>query len=332
VFDDFLKLSAELVAKGEAFAMATVVRCQPPASGKPGDKAIVHGEGRLSGWIGGGCAQPVVIREALKAIADGNPRFVRISPSPGAEEGVVDYTMTCHSGGALDIFIEPVTPKLHVLVLGRSPVAQALARLASSIGYDVTIVTAAAGEDDFGFGQARIIRAQDFDLRRVKITPQTYLVVSTQGEGDEEALEQAIRSADAVPYLAFVASKIKAEKVFEYLRDKGVAAEQIRRVRAPAGLDLGAASPEEIAVSILAEVVQVSRAKQTHGQLTRHESAISGGPPESSDEAEARDPICGMAVNISKATYKSEHQGMLFYFCCAGCKQQFERNQNQSST
>ncbi len=112
MFDQFLKKTSELLAQGESFVTATVVRCVAPTSGKPGDKAIIHGDGKIWGWIGGGCAQPVVVKEALKALVDGRPKLVRISPSESnPEEGTVDYTMTCHSGGALDIYLEPVLPK-----------------------------------------------------------------------------------------------------------------------------------------------------------------------------------------------------------------------------
>src|SRR5215469_11343504 len=299
MLDQLLKESAELVSRGEAFVMATVVRCTPPTSGKPGDKAIIHADGKLSGWIGGGCAQPVVIREALKALADGKPRLVRISPAAGGEEeGVVDYTMTCHSGGALDIYIEPVLPNLHVVILGRSPAARTLARLARAVGYDVSVVVPEA--DAEGFGDSAIIQAKGFDLSRIAITPRTYLVVSTQGEGDEEALEAAIHaSAAGAPYLAFVASKTKAGKVMEYLREKGFAPEKLSRVKAPAGLDLGAASPEEIAVSILAEIVQVRRAR----------AAVARDTPLPAVTKEAKDPICGMTVDVATARYKSEYEG-----------------------
>src|SRR5260370_6193818 len=147
---DFLKKSAELAAAGERLATATVVRCQPPSSGKPGDKAIVYADGRLWGWIGGGCAQPVVIKEALKCLADGRPRLVRIAPSDnGAEEGVVDYTMTCHSGGALYIYIEPVLPKPHIVILGRSPIAPTLARVGRGIGDGVSVVAEEFGSGEF---------------------------------------------------------------------------------------------------------------------------------------------------------------------------------------
>lgn len=313
MLDQLLKQSAELVSRGESFVMATVVRCTPPTSGKPGDKAIIHADGKLSGWIGGGCAQPVVIREALKALADGKPRLVRISPAAEGEEGVVDYTMTCHSGGALDIYIEPVLPNVHVVILGRSPAARTLARLSRAVGYDVSVVTPAAETE--GFGDSSVFHSKDFDLSPVPITTRSYLVVSTQGEGDEEALEAAVNaSAAGPPYLAFVASKTKAGKVMEYLREKGVALDRLSRIKAPAGLDLGAVSSEEIAVSILAEIVQL-----------RSQAAIRAKPL-AVEAAKAKDPICGMTVDIGAARYKTQYEGTWFYFCSAGCQQAFEKN------
>src|SRR5271169_5136306 len=169
MFDQFLSKADELLAKGEPFAVALVVRYEAPISGKPGNKAIIRADGKLWGWIGGGCSQPVVVKEALKALADGQPRLVRISPSSSPEEGIVDYTMTCHSGGTLDIFIEPVLPKPHVLILGRSPVARTLATLAKTIGYAVSVAAA----------DADLVQAS-LDLSELKITPQTFIVVSTQ--------------------------------------------------------------------------------------------------------------------------------------------------------
>ena len=317
MFDQFLKETEELIARGESFVTATVVRALPPTSGKPGDKAIIHADGRMTGWIGGGCAQPVVIKEALKAQADGHPRLVRISPSDSnPEEGIVDYTMTCHSGGALDIYLEPVKPKPQIMILGRSPVAQILARLGNTIGYGVSVVSSESLKD--GIAGVENVAAEDFKLPDGKITAQTFLVVSTQGEGDEEALEQAINS-DAV-YVAFVASKTKAGKVLEFLKGRGLSAEKIGRVKAPAGLDLGATSPEEIAVSILAEIVQM---RASAAKTAAKPAAI---PGLNVIQTEAKDPICGMMVEKSKAKHKSDFQGKMFYFCCAGCKQKFEQS------
>jgi xanthine dehydrogenase accessory factor len=348
MLDQFLQKTSELMAQGTSFAVATVVRCLPPTSGKPGDKAIILADGKLRGWIGGGCAQPVVAKEALKALADGKPRLVRISPSPDAsEEGIVDYTMTCHSGGAMDIYIEPVLPRPHLVILGRSPVAQTLARLATTIGYAVSVVVGeeaistqqsafspetatrreagtteeagAAGAEAESFpniSNIKVIQAQDYNLERANVTGRTFIVVSTQGEGDEEALEHALKTEAA--YIAFVASKTKAEKVFDYLKARGVAAEKIKRVKAPAGLAIHANSPEEIAVSILAQIIQV------RGQGKEAAGPAKSGAALPIINSGAKDPVCGMSVNPSKARHKSEHEGTAFYFCCAGCKQAFD--------
>jgi len=311
MFDQFLSKADELLAKDQPFAVAVVVRYQAPISGKPGNKAIIFPDGKMWGWIGGGCAQPVVIKEALKALADGQPRLIRISPSSSPEEGIVDYAMTCHSGGTLDIFIEPVLPKPHILILGRSPVAASLTRLAKAVNYRVSL--AAPGADRENFPDPDLLQT-DLELNHLKITPETFIVVSTQGEYDEEALEKALDTSAA--YVAFVASKTKAGKVLEYLCDRGVAAARLSQVRAPAGLDIRAASPEEIAVSILAEIIQVKATKPVTPKLKAEFPALT---------QEVKDPICGMSVEASTAKYKSEFQGNVFYFCCAGCKDKFEK-------
>lgn len=317
MFDQFLSKAEELLAKGQPFAVAVVVRYQAPISGKPGNKAIVFADGKIWGWIGGGCAQPVVIREALKALADGQPRLIRISPSSPPEDGIVDYAMTCHSGGTLDIFIEPVLPKPHVLILGRSPVAVTLSKLASATNYTVTV--AAPDADPENFPDAGLVQT-DLDLSQLKITAQTFIVVSTQGECDEEALEKALSTNAG--YVAFVASKVKAAKVLEYLRGQGVPAARLSQVRSPAGLDIRAASPEEIAVSILTEIIQIHGTKPA---APRRKAELP------SPMQEAKDPICGMMVAIVTAKHTSEFQGNSFYFCCAGCKQQFDKQPDKYS-
>jgi len=311
MFDEFLKKADELVMLGESFAIATVVRYEAPISGKPGDKAIIFADGEVWGWIGGGCARPAVVKEALKALKDGRPRLVHISPTPAEEEGIVAYNMSCHSGGTLDVYIEPVLPKPHVLILGRSPVGQSLARLAKVINYTVSVAAPEASREQY----PEVDRVQaDLELKDLKVSAHTFVVVSTQGECDEEALENALRTDAA--YVAFVASKVKAAKVLEYLGERGVGAERLKQVKAPAGMDIGASSPEEIAVSILAQIVQLNRAKP----VEREKSAIPA-----MEQQQAKDPICGMTVNVSAAKYKSQYDGKDFYFCCAGCKQKFDK-------
>lgn len=322
MFERLLNKAAELLAERQTFAVATVVRCQAPTSGKPGDKAIIHADGRLWGWVGGGCTQPVVIKEALKALADGRPRLIRISPSANpSEEGIVDYTMTCHSGGALDIYIEPVLPAPHILIVGRSPVAQALARLSKVLNYTVSVAATEAGRD--AFPDAGHIQP-NLDLQQIKLTAQTCIVVSTQGEYDEEALEQALQTNAA--YVAFVASKTKSQKVFEFLRERGVKADRLKSVRAPAGLNIGAGTPEEIAVSILAEIIQMRAAQKKHVESAKNVSLPL------LNKTQARDPICGMMVDVSTARYKTEFQQASYYFCCAGCKQKFDQQPEKHAT
>src|SRR5215469_5109663 len=252
MFDRFLEKASQLRAAGQSFAVAVVVRYQAPISGKPGDKAIITAEGKMWGWIGGGCVQPVAVKEALLALADGKPRLIRISPTSSPENGIVNYDMTCHSGGTVDIFIEPVLPKPQLVILGRSPVAQTLAKLGRIMNYAVSVAAADAQRENFPDADRL---ETNLDLSQIRITPQTFIVVSTQGEDDDEALEKAVTAG--AQYTAFVASRVKSEKVFEYLRERGIAEEKLSKVRVPAGLDIHAASPEEIAISILAEVIQV---------------------------------------------------------------------------
>jgi xanthine dehydrogenase accessory factor len=309
MFDQFLSKASELLAQGEPFAVAEVVRYLSPISGKVGDKAIILADGTFWGWIGGGCAQPAVVKEALKSLHDGRPRLVRISPSSAQEEGIVAYNMSCHSGGTLDIYVEPVLPKPHILIMGRSPVGRTLAALAKTIHYTVSI--AAPQADRESYPDAFQVQG-DLNLNALRVGPHTFIVVSTQGECDEEALEQAVKTGAS--YVTFVASRAKAAKVLQSLTARGIGPEILNRVRAPAGLDIHAGSPEEIALSILAEIVQLSRS------LATQQTSTAPGEKE-----EAKDPICGMTVNIGTAKYQSVFDGKAFYFCCVGCKQTFDK-------
>jgi len=309
MFDEFLTKAAELRSEGKSFALATVVRFDGSISGKPGDKAIIYPDGRIWGWIGGGCTQPAVVNEALKSLEDGEPRFVRISPppKPKSEPRIVDYTMTCHSGGTLDVYIEPVLPKPRLIIFGRSAVARYLAALASNMNFAVAVIAEGANREDFP--NADMLRTS-IQVPEDEFAAKAYLVISTQGEDDEEALSAALQTT--APYVAFVASRAKARKVFEYLLGEGISSNQLSRVHSPAGLHIGAIAPEEIALSILAEIVQVRRTKlhvQTVSPLA----------------AETNDPVCGMAVDASRAKHSSEWEGRIIHFCCSGCKEQFDR-------
>ena len=255
MYNIFFDKAGQLHQEGVAFALATVVRFEAPSSGKPGDKAIIKADGTIEGWIGGGCTQPVVIKEAQLALKDGNPRLIRIAAvSDIKKNGMVVYPMTCHSGGELDVFIEPVYPKPHMVILGHSVVAQTLCRLARAIHYRVTVC---APEADHAMDLDATVLSESWDLSSIKATPHTFVVAATQGEGDEAALREALKTEWS--YLAFVASRKKAGVVLGTLRDEGLDTSKIESIRVPAGLDIKARLPEEIAVSILAEVIQVKR-------------------------------------------------------------------------
>jgi xanthine dehydrogenase accessory factor len=310
---DYLARAHTLQESGQPFALATVVRAERPTSAKAGAKAIVTADGALTGWVGGSCAQPTVIREALKALQDGQPRLVRLCPPEklgrGAQDGVVEFALTCISGGTLEVYIEPHLPRPQLVVIGHLPIAEALAALGKGLQYTVTVMGLDATQERFPQADLVLDRL-DFSQLRVRVTAQTYVVVATHGNYDEEALEWALNTEAA--YVALVASPKRAEAVLQYLRETGVAEERLARLKCPAGLNIGASTPEEIALSILAEIVQLRRnlpSPITHSQ-----------PP-----AEAIDPVCGMTVEIATARYVASHNGQSYYFCSAGCKHSFEK-------
>ena len=311
---DLLALAHELVERQEPFALATVVRCERPTSAKPGAKALIRQDGTVSGWIGGSCAEPVVAKEALGALADGEPRFLVLvgqGRAPlGRADGVREYTMSCHSGGTLEIFVEPVLPKPSLVLVGSGPVVETLAGLAAAARFAVTVVEPESPAPD-RLADARVVGA----LTSVVVTPRTAIVVATHGRFDEDALEQALRSE--ADYVSLVASPTRARVVLESLRARAIPDDRLRRLKAPAGLDLGAVTPEEIAVSILAEIV--ARRRRPHPPATLDIAPTPAVP------TTARDPVCGMSVTIATARHRSESRRGPVYFCCAGCQERFDR-------
>ncbi|WP_075214075.1 XdhC family protein [Mongoliimonas terrestris] len=267
---DVIDRAAALRAKGEAFCLATVVRTVSVTAAKAGAKAIVRPDGTLSeGWIGGGCARAAVVKAAREALADGEPRLISIMPKDllaaeglkaGDERDGVRFARNmCPSRGTMDVFIEPVLPRPELAVLGASPVAVALADLAPRLGYRVTV--AAPAEDQALFAAADR-RLDGFALGDAPEGAR-FIVVATQGRGDEAALKAAL-AAEAV-HVAFVGSRRKVAALRDSVIEDGVPAERFDRLKGPAGLDLGAIGPEEIALSILAELLAIRRRGQRDG-------------------------------------------------------------------
>ncbi len=255
---------SQMKAKGEHFALATVVRTVAATAVKAGAKAVIRADGTVSeGWIGGGCARAAVLKAAREAIADGKPRLISVQPADVLQEqglrageeraGVRFAKNMCPSQGTMDVFVEPFLPRPQIIVCGSSPVAAAIADLARRTGFAVTACAPSAEQNAFAEVDRRIegyaLPLNDDGIR--------FVVVSTQGRGDEAALRAAL--ASGADYIAFVGSRKKAAALTAALAADGVDASRLARIRAPAGLDLGAITPEEIAISILAEIIAERR-------------------------------------------------------------------------
>ena len=275
---ELLPLAASLSARGERFALVTVVRREPPSSARVGDTALVTQSGQYHGWAGGGCTRETVVREAQRAMADGEPRLFCLSPDPKPRPGMVALQMTCDSGGTVEIYVEPVLPVARLVLYGATPMVDALARIGAAMGWRVE-----RGGD----------RLDD-----------AHVLVGTMGDEDLEVLQKVLRAAPA--YVGVIASRKRFDHVRETLVACGIPRAAVDKVAVPAGLDIGARTPEEIAVSVMAQIVERRRRNKVETEVQ-----------------EETDPICGMKVAIAGAKHVAELGGKKYYFCCAGCRTRF---------
>lgn len=299
---EVMERAVALMRDGESFAMATVVWRQPPSSGHHGSRAIVMPDGSLHGWVGGACAEPVLVREAKRVLAEGAPTLVWLGQPEDFDgvhvpEGVVTVPISCQSDGALQIFIEPVMAQPHVLIVGRSPMAVTLLDLVHGLGW-----------------RGDLVDGTQFDPGLIKAA--TAVIVATQGHGDEEVLQAALQADPA--FIGLVASRKRGETVRDYLADRGVPKERLERLHTPIGLDLGHTTHREIAVAILAELVQL----RADGALKpRSRTMLPLLEPE-----DVLDPVCGMTVQAVPANRPREFEGRTYYFCAPGCAVAFEKD------
>ncbi len=307
-FRDYLKLSKKRVS----FATAVVVKHDTPISGKSGDKAIILNDGSLLGWIGGGCTNPIVIKEGLSALNSGKSKLIVIDPEKNSDNspGEKHFQMSCHSGGSLSVYIEPVFPRPLIVVMGNSPVAKSLLRFSSELGYQ-TIWAVDSLLKDKKFAVDKVM--EGFDLKDINLSSPCFIIICTQGESDMEALEAALETS--VDYLAFVGSRRKTNFLKNELSEIGISQEKLEKVVNPAGMDLNARTPAEIALSILAEIVKIHR---------NEKPSINEFHPE--QKLDFIDPICGMKVNTDDTKHFIKYKEKDYYFCCKGCKTKFEKN------
>ena len=305
---DVFAAAARLHRDGVPFVLATVVRAERPTSARPGAKAIVTGDGHFQGFVGGTCVKPTVRRESLRALADGMPRLLRISPdSPPAgveaEEGVLEEHMACVSGGALDIHLEPYLPSRRLLLAGSSPIVESLAALGGALGMEVR--RAESADDVTGAADG------------------AFVVVAGHGEGEWETLKAGLAGRRA-RYVGLVASPRRAAAVRERLVGMGVSAADAAWLRSPAGLDIGAETPGEISRCILAQIVEERLASESAKPVTGEPAAAPavGIALETPADDLAVDPICGMSVS-RESPHRVESGGETYWFCCAGCAETF---------
>lgn len=319
MLDDFLHNTEELKKKNEPFAIAMVVRREAPSSGKVGDKAVINKYGEIIGWIGGGCVKGIIVKEAENAMKTGTARLVKIGKtlSPSKQEGVMEYNMTCQSEGTVEVFIEPVLPQLHLVVIGKSAIAKALVKMGKLSGYRITGVAQDANLQTFEKVDELITQ---LNLSNVKTTNASFIVVVTQGEGDENALMEVVKKDCA--YLGFVASKKKFISIKEFLASSGVDKNKIDSIVSPAGIDINAKKPEEVAISIMAQIVQVQNSKEAPITFEKFETIKADG--EKAPQYYIN-PVCGVPIDMNNPKHIIEYKGEKVYFCCDGCHEKFKK-------
>lgn len=254
--DDVFATAIRLQREGTPYALVSVIRALAPASARPGDKAVVTADGQLHGWVGGGCAQPAVIRTVRQVLADGRAQLIRIAPAQEGSEralgDVLEFGMSCHSGGTLELFIDPVLPRAHLVVVGQSPVARALVQLAPRVGFAVTLAAHEARAGEHPDAQ-QVLSTDDPAVVGPQVPPGAWVVVATQGRRDVQGLRLALGLS--ARYVALVASARKAQVLKDALVAAGSKAAAVGAIVAPAGYPMPATTPEEIALSVLAAVV-----------------------------------------------------------------------------
>ena len=324
--NEWITQAARLQSADQPFALVTVLSAQAPTSGKAGDKAVVTPNGQIHGWIGGGCAQPAVIKTVRRALLDGQPRKIRIAPSDESAErdlgDVLEFGMACHSGGTLELFIDPVMPSAMLTVVGNSPVARALVGLAPRVGLRVAVVAQGAQAADFPDADT-VLNSDDAAGVSARLSS-PFVVVATQGRRDVQGLKAAL--ALQPQGLWFVASARKASVLLDTLVTSGEDPAAVARIVAPAGEFIGAQTPEEIALSVLTSVVAARRGRESSAPASQAaltaSMAASALTPSATAAAGSSSCCSTTAATEPKEAVKSKALApVAASACCGGSKQ-----------
>ncbi|ACP49033.1 protein of unknown function DUF182 [Sulfolobus islandicus Y.N.15.51] len=270
---EFVNRVKELIENEESFAIVEIVKTEGPSALKAGNKLVIRSDGSFEGWIGGFCTKDEIIKHSLEAIEEGLTKFL--------------YLKTCH-GGSIYLYIEPILPKRKLIVIGNNPITYYIKRIGENIGFNVMKVS------------------EPKEIEKIKINKNTFVIIATMGERDHEFAEAMLPSD--VRYIGIVASKKRGDDILSYLRNKGYSDDLISKIKVPAGININAVSPEEIALSIIAEIIKVSREAKAK-EVTEEEI----------------DPVCGMRV-LKSSPYYSTFDNRVYYFCSKYCKEKFDSN------
>ena len=341
MFNELMYRMEEQLAKGSNFAMAQIIDRIAPTSGKVGDKALILETGELIGWIGGGCVRGIVIKEALDVIKTKKFRRIRISPEGGSRETATfkEYVMSCQSKGTVEVLIEPVIPQPELIIVGKSNISRKLSSVAHAADIRVTVMS--PGADAQMFPEAyRVIEKVDFE--GITNFSNTYIIVTTQGEDDENSVLKAMNTS--ARYVGFVASKKKSQDIQEFLRNHEISEERSNELRSPVGLDINAKLASEVAISILADIIDHFREGGLSNSASRSAAASDSAQTEIASNEETKqltpeeikfaeeyyiNPVCNVPVSKTSPKHVLEYKGEKVFFCCDGCKVSFEKNPAQ---
>jgi len=299
---EILLRQLELGSRDVPFVVVGVLKTNGPTAIKAGNKAIILSDGTIEGWVGGHCTENEIVENALECLKEGASRSLNLT--------------TCQ-GGRMDVYMEPYLPKRRLLIFGHVPIATSLSRLARSLNFNVTIVDKSASKERFP--DADVVLGSFEELGNLNPS-QTFAIVATMGERDQEYAQRL--SKLGVPYIGIVAGKKRASEVLSYLRVAGLTEAEISRIKSPAGIYIRAVTADEIALSIMSEIIDHSRTNLDHDALPL--TIVEGQGKDQS--VQKMDPVCGMVVDVDSAENSVDFRGEKVYFCSESCKNAFVRD------